>query len=49
MIIVPKADVARTLAEGEARAYKETQMMQALSDGRSTLELMNLAHWRTRG
>ena len=49
VIIVPKAEVARTLAEGEARAYKETQMMQALSDGRSTLELMNLAHWRTRG
>ncbi|MFJ2694463.1 RraA family protein [Pseudomonas sp. NPDC087336] len=48
VIIVPKADVARTLAEGEARANKEAQMMQALSEGRSTLELMNLTEWRSR-
>lgn len=48
VIIIPKADVARTLAEGEARANKEAQMMLALSEGRSTLELMNLTAWRTR-
>ena len=48
VIIIPKADVARTLAEGEARANKEAQMMQALTEGRSTLELMNLTEWRTR-
>ncbi len=48
VIIIPKADAARTLAEGEARADKEAQMMQALTEGRSTLELMNLTEWRTR-
>jgi 4-hydroxy-4-methyl-2-oxoglutarate aldolase len=48
VIIIPKADAARTLAEGEARASKETQMMLALTEGRSTLELMNLTEWRTR-
>jgi 4-hydroxy-4-methyl-2-oxoglutarate aldolase len=48
VIVIPKADAARTLAEGEARAHKEAQMMQALSEGRSTLELMNLTDWRTR-
>ncbi|VVM40566.1 hypothetical protein PS639_00272 [Pseudomonas fluorescens] len=48
VIIIPKADAARTLAEGEARASKEAQMMQALTEGRSTLELMNLTEWRTR-
>ncbi|MBL0845929.1 RraA family protein [Pseudomonas mediterranea] len=48
VIIVPKADAARTLAEGEARASKEALMMQALTEGRSTLELMNLTEWRTR-
>ncbi|MCG6576764.1 dimethylmenaquinone methyltransferase [Pseudomonas sp. AF32] len=48
VIILPKEDAARTLAEGQARADKETQMMQALTEGRSTLELMNLTEWRTR-
>ncbi|NWB99814.1 dimethylmenaquinone methyltransferase [Pseudomonas gingeri] len=48
VIIIPKADAARTLAEGEARASKEAQMMQALTDGRTTLELMNLTEWKTR-
>jgi 4-hydroxy-4-methyl-2-oxoglutarate aldolase len=48
VIIIPKADAARTLAEGEARASKEAQMMEALADGRTTLELMNLTQWRTQ-
>ncbi|MEN2394367.1 RraA family protein [Pseudomonas halotolerans] len=48
VIIIPKADAARTLAEGQARADKEAQMMQALTEGRSTLELMNLTEWRAR-
>lgn len=48
VIIIPKAHAARTLAEGEARAGKEAQMMQALTEGRSTLELMNLTHCRDR-
>ncbi|MGY1448232.1 RraA family protein [Pseudomonas chlororaphis] len=48
VIVIPQADAARTLAAGEARAHKEAQMMQALSEGRSTLELMNLTEWRSR-
>ncbi|RLU05754.1 dimethylmenaquinone methyltransferase [Pseudomonas prosekii] len=48
VIIIPLADAARTLAEGEARASKEAQMMQALTEGRSTMELMNLTEWRSR-
>lgn len=48
VIVIPQAEAVRTLAEGEARAHKETQMMQALSEGRSTLELMNLTDWRSR-
>jgi 4-hydroxy-4-methyl-2-oxoglutarate aldolase len=48
VIIIPHAHVARALAEGEARADKEAHMMQALSEGRTTLELMNLTEWRSR-
>ena len=48
VIIIPQADAARTLAEGEARADKEAQMMQALGEGRTTVELMKLTEWRTR-
>jgi len=48
VIVIPQADAAPTLAAGEARAHKEAQMMQALSEGRSTLELMNLTEWRSR-
>lgn len=47
VIIIPQAHIARTLAEGEARAQKEAQMMQALEQGHSTLELMQLTAWRT--
>ncbi|MFJ2390856.1 RraA family protein [Pseudomonas koreensis] len=48
VIIIPKSDAARTLAEGEARALKEAEMMTRLTEGRTTLELMNLTEWRTR-
>ncbi|MEX5611270.1 dimethylmenaquinone methyltransferase [Pseudomonas protegens] len=47
VIIIPQAHIGRTLAEGEARAQKEAQMMQALEQGHSTLELMQLTAWRT--
>ncbi|HDS1818631.1 TPA: dimethylmenaquinone methyltransferase [Pseudomonas putida] len=46
VIILPKADAARTLAEGQARADKEALMMQAIEGGKTTLELMNLTQWR---
>lgn len=48
VIIIPIADAPRTFTEGEARASKEAEMMQALTEGRSTLELMNLTEWRNR-
>jgi len=43
---VPKADAARTLAEGQARADKEALMMHAIEQGTTTLELMQLTQWR---
>lgn len=46
VIILPKANAARTLAEGQARADKEALMMQAIEGGKTTLELMGLVHWR---
>ncbi|MFS2161132.1 RraA family protein [Pseudomonas sp. Pseusp122] len=47
VIVIPHADAARTLAEGEARASKEAVMMLQLTEGSSTLELMNLTEWRS--
>jgi 4-hydroxy-4-methyl-2-oxoglutarate aldolase len=46
VIIVPAAQADRTLQAGEARAAKEAVMMQQLSQGKSTLELMGLTQWR---
>jgi len=46
VVIVPKADAARTLAEGQARADKEALMMHAIEQGTTTLELMQLTQWR---
>ncbi|MFJ7792639.1 RraA family protein [Pseudomonas sp. NPDC096950] len=48
VLIIPQGSVAQTIAEAEARAAKEADMMIALSQGRSTLELMNLTSWRAR-
>lgn len=42
IVIIPRAEVERTLVEGEARADKETRMMAALREGRTTVELMGL-------
>lgn len=48
VIIVPAAEVSRTVQAGQARAEKENVMMSRLQQGASTLELMNLGHWRER-
>ncbi|MCI1193378.1 dimethylmenaquinone methyltransferase [Calidifontimicrobium sp. SYSU G02091] len=48
VIVLPAAEVARTLAAGEARAAKEAAMMDKLSKGETTLELMGLSAWRER-
>ena len=46
VLVIPAAHVERTLADGQVRADKEARMMEALTQGRSTLELMNLTRWR---
>lgn len=46
VLVIPAAHVEHTLAQGQARADKEAKMMEALTQGRSTLELMGLTNWR---
>ncbi|RQU29874.1 dimethylmenaquinone methyltransferase [Burkholderia cenocepacia] len=46
VLVIPVAYVEATLSQGQARAYKEATMMDALREGRSTLELMGLTNWR---
>ena len=46
VIIVPAAEAERTIIAGEERAAKEATMMQQLTQGASTLELMGLTQWR---
>ena len=46
VLVIPAVHVERTLADGQVRADKEARMMEALTQGRSTLELMNLTNWR---
>ncbi|WP_321788034.1 dimethylmenaquinone methyltransferase [Burkholderia pyrrocinia] len=46
VLVIPVTDVERTLTQGQARADKEAQMMDALRAGRSTLDLMGLTNWR---
>nr|WP_175801925.1 dimethylmenaquinone methyltransferase [Burkholderia anthina] len=47
VLVIPAAHVEATLADGQARADKEAKMMDALREGRSTLELMGLTSWRS--
>jgi 4-hydroxy-4-methyl-2-oxoglutarate aldolase len=46
VMVIPAAYVAMTLVNGEVRANKEAVMMEALQQGKSTLELMGLTSWR---
>ncbi|WP_175920872.1 RraA family protein [Burkholderia latens] len=46
VLVIPADHVDETLAQGQARADKEAKMMDALREGRSTLELMGLTSWR---
>ena len=46
VLIIPVAHVEHTLAQGQARADKEADMMKGLTQGRTTLELMGLTSWR---
>jgi len=42
VIVIPAIEAERTLLAGEVRAAKEAAMMEQLSKGRTTLELMGL-------
>ncbi|RQR41388.1 RraA family protein [Burkholderia sp. Bp9142] len=46
VLVIPVAHVDATVVQGQARAEKEARMMDALREGRSTLELMELTSWR---
>lgn len=46
VLVIPAAHVDHTLTQGQARADKEAKMMEALQEGKSTLELMGLTSWR---
>ena len=46
VIVIPAAELGRTMAAGQARAAKEADMMARLAEGATTLELLGLASWR---
>lgn len=46
VLVIPAAHVEQTLVQGQGRADKEAKMMDALREGRSTLDLMGLTNWR---
>jgi 4-hydroxy-4-methyl-2-oxoglutarate aldolase len=46
VLIIPAAQVAATLAKGQARADKEAGIMERLREGRTTLDLLGLSQWR---
>ena len=46
VIVMPHADAPRIVKEAESRAAKEREMILALKNGVTTLELMGLTQWR---
>lgn len=48
VLVIPAAHVQATLTQGQARFEKEAKMMEALTQGQSTLELMGLTQWRDK-
>lgn len=46
VLVLPAEYALRTINDGQTRANKEAKMMNALREGRSTLELMGLTSWR---
>lgn len=49
VLVIPAAKVKHTLTQGQIRSDKEAKMMEALAQGKSTLELMGLTRWRQGG
>ena len=48
VVVLPAAEVQRVLSAGEARAAKEADFMQRLTEGATTVDLLGLAAWRER-
>lgn len=48
VIVLPAADVERTLAAGETRAAKEADIMKKLEQGGTTVDLLGLSPWREK-
>ncbi len=46
VVVIPAARVADTLAQGQARFDKEARIMEELTRGRTSLDLLGLARWR---
>lgn len=46
VLVIPAGHAGYTLTQGQIRANKEAGFMEALTQGKSTLELMNLTGWR---
>jgi 4-hydroxy-4-methyl-2-oxoglutarate aldolase len=46
VIVIPAAELERTMAASELRATREAAMMTRLSEGATTLELLGLTAWR---
>lgn len=46
VLVLPSEHALRTINDGKTRADKEARMMNALREGRSTLDLMGLTSWR---
>jgi 4-hydroxy-4-methyl-2-oxoglutarate aldolase len=47
VVVIPAAHAEATLANGQARFDKEALIMEQLRQGRTTLDLLGLARWRT--
>lgn len=46
VFVIPAGHVEHTLAQGQIRADKDAAMMEVLTQGKSTLELMGMTSWR---
>ena len=46
VVILPRSEVSHILENGKIREEKEAVMMQQLTEGKTTLDLMGLTKWR---
>lgn len=48
VVIIPAAHAQAALDQGQARADKEAAIMAELQQGRTTVDLLGLSHWRVQ-